>query len=175
MYFRKFPKVEVDVYNNGTKILLTDITKRVRFYDIVRRNNVVMDYYDVQAGETPEYVADAYYGDAMLHWVVLLTNNITDVYEQWPMAVEEFETYVYEKYEDVNGVHHYEITQTSGDTTKTIEIPNDSANTIPLDAVTITNYEYEEKLQEQRRRIRLIKSEYISKIKQELVNRMRGY
>ena len=175
MYFKKFPKIEVDVYGNGTKIMLTDITKRVRFYDMVRKNNVLLDYYDVKSGETPEYIADTYYGDVQLHWVVLLTNNITDVYDQWPMAVEEFEQYVYDKYEDVNATHHWEFYQESGDTTKVIEIPNDSANAVPVDAIEITNYDYEERLQEQRRRIRLIKPEYIPKIKQELQNRMRGY
>ena len=175
MYFRNFPKVEVDVYGNGTKILMTDITRRVRFYDMVTKNNVLLDYYDVQSGETPEYIADTYYGDVNLHWVVLLTNNITDVFDQWPMSVEEFEEYVYEKYADVNDTHHWEIFQESGDTTLTIEVPDDAANTIPVDAVKVTNYEYEERLQEQRRRIRLIKPEYIPKIKQELRNRMRGY
>ena len=91
------------------------------------------------------------------------------------MSVQEFEEYIYEKYEDVNGTHHWEYYQESGDTTLTIEIPNEDANTIPVDAVEVTNYEYEDRLQQKRRRIRLIKQEYIPKIKQELQNRMRGY
>ena len=163
------------MYGDGSKVLMTDITKRVRFYDMVRKNNVLLDYYDVKSGETPEYIADTYYGDVNLHWVILLTNNITDFYSEWPMSVEKFEEYVYEKYADVNDTHHWEFNQTSGDTTLTIEIPNDSANTIPVDAVEVTNYEYEDRLQQQRRRIRLIKPEYIPKIKQELQSRMRGY
>ena len=175
MYFRNFPTVEIDVFGTGNKILMTDITKRVRFYDMVLRNNVLLDYYDVQSGETPEYIAHTYYGDVNLHWIILLTNNITDVYDQWPMGVQEFEQYLHEKYEDVNGTHHWEFYQDSGDTTMMIEIPNDSANTIPADAVEVTNYEYENRVQESRRRIRLIKPEYIPKIKQELKNRMRGY
>ena len=90
------------------------------------------------------------------------------------MSIQQFESYVHGKYDDVNGVHHYEINQTSGDTTKVIEIPNDSANTIPSDAVTVTNYEYEETLQQEKRRIRLVKPQYASQIKQELRSRLRG-
>lgn len=173
-YFTNFPRVVVDVYGNNTGILLTDITRRVRFSDLARQNNILYDFYDVQGGETPEYIASEFYGDPLLHWVILFANEVHDRYEDWPMSVQEFEAYVTEKYADVNAVHHYEIYQTSGDTTKTIEIPADSANTIPVDAITVTNYEYEDKLQDQKRRIRLIKKEYISQIKQELRSRLRG-
>jgi len=173
-YFNNFPTVEVDVFGNGSRILLTDIVRKVRFSDLAIQNNVQYDFYDVQDGETPEELAHYFFGDPLLHWIILLSNNIKDRYEDWPMSIAQFESYVTEKYADVNGVHHYEISQTSGDTTKTIEIPNDSANTIPVDAVTVTNYEYEENLQEQKRKIRIVKSEYIKQIKQELKSRLRG-
>lgn len=173
-YFNNFPKIEFDVHNDGDLVLLTNITKRVRFRDLAKQNNIVFDFYDVRDGETPEYIASEFYGDPLLHWVVLLANDIQDRYEDWPMTVPQFEEYVHTKYSDVNAVHHYEFSQTSGDTTKTIEIPADSANTIPADAVTITNYEYEELLQEQKRRIRLIKPEYVGQIRNELRSRLRG-
>jgi len=173
-YFNNFPKVAFDVHGEGDLVLLTDITKRVRFSDLAKRNNIVFDFYDVKDGETPEYIASEFYGDPLLHWVILLANDIHDRYEDCPMSVAQFESYVYTKYSDVNEVHHYEFNQTSGDTTQTIEIPNDSANTIPVGAVTITNYEYEELLQEQKRKIRLIKPEYIGQIKNELRSRLRG-
>jgi len=173
-YFKSFPKVAVDFHGDGDLVLLSDITKRVRFTDLAKKNNIVFDYYDVKDGETPEYIANEFYGDPLLHWIVLLANNITDRYEDWPMSVAQFEDYVHGKYSNVNATHHYEFSQTSGDTTKVIEIPNDAANTIPVGAVTITNYEYEELLQEQKRKIRLVKPEFVGQIKQELKSRLRG-
>ena len=173
-YFRQFPKVNYDVLGNRTTTRMTNLTRRTRFRDFVKLNNVSFDFYDIKAGETPEYIANEFYGDSELHWLIFMANDIVDYYTEWPMNVQMFEQYIKEKYEDVNGVHHYEIFQTSGDTTKTIEIPNDSANTIPVDAVTITNYEYEDRLQNSRRRIRLIRPEFISQIKKEFRSKMNG-
>ena len=172
-FFSNFPTIEIDVTGDGTKTNFVEITKKVRFYDIAKRNNVVYDYYDVESGETPEMLAEIFYGDPELHWVLLLANEITDYYHDWAMPVATFERHVAALYDDPNGIHHYEIKQTSGDTTKTIEIPNDSANTIPEDAVIVTNYEYQERAEESKRKIRVVKPEYIPKIKREIRQLMR--
>ena len=50
-----------------------------------------------------------------LHWVILLVNDITDRYHRRPMYEQQFNTYVNEKYDNPDGVHHYEISQSSGD------------------------------------------------------------
>ena len=47
----------------------------------------------------------------------MIINDITDRYHQWPMRYSQFLQYVNDKYDDVNAVHHYEVTQSSGDTT----------------------------------------------------------
>ena len=36
------------------------------------------------------------------------------------MSVQRFEEFIKDKYENPQAIHHYEITQTSGDTTETI-------------------------------------------------------
>ena len=173
-YFSYFPKVEYDVRGTGNNTVMTNLTKRIRLRDYFKKNAVNFDYYDVKAGETPEYIANVFYGDPLLHWIVLLSNDIENIYTDWPMSVQQFENYVHDKYDNVNDIHHYEVKQTSGDTTKVIEIPNDPANTIPADAVAITNYEYEEKLEDDKRRIRLLKPEFVRQVKQELKSRLRG-
>jgi len=173
-YFSQFPKVSYDVRGNGIPQSMTNITKRVRFRNYIKSNYVTFDFYDVKSGETPEYIANEFYGDSRLHWIILLTNDILDYYNDWPMAVEQFEKYVYSKYDDVNAIHHYEYEQESGDTTFLIELPNDSATTIPVGATAITNYEYEEKIQENKRRIRLIQPRFIGQIKREFTNKMNG-
>ena len=173
-YFYNFPKVEYDVRGNGITQTMTDITRRVRLKQMVKNNNVTFDFYDVKSGETPEYIASEFYGDPQLHWIILMANDITDVYTQWPMSTVTFERFVKEKYDDVDGIHRYEYTQESGDTKFTIELPNESATTIPVGALAITNYQYEEKLQESRRRIRLVQKRYIDAIKKEFRSKING-
>lgn len=173
-YFSNFPKVLYDVRGDGNVQEMINITKRVRFRDYMKKNFVTYDFYDVKSGETPEFIANEFYEDPELHWVILLTNNIIDYYNDWPMTVPQFETYVKSKYDDVNGIHHYEYTQESGDTTFKIELPNDSATTLPAGSLPVTNYQYEESLQEQKRRIRLVQPRFIGQIKKEFKNRMNG-
>ena len=173
-YFSHFPKVSYDVRGDGNTQQMINITKRVRFRDYMKTNNVTYDFYDVKSGETPEYIANEFYGDPELHWVVLLVNDIIDYYNEWPMTVPQFETYVKSKYDDVDRSHHHEYTQESGDTKFTIELPNDAATSLPAGSTPVTNYQYEENLQEQRRRIRLIQPRFIGQIKKEFKNRMNG-
>lgn len=173
-YFSNFPKVLYDVRGDGNVQEMINITKRVRFRDYMKKNFVTYDFYDVKSGETPEYIANEFYEDPELHWVILLTNNIIDYYNDWPMTVPQFESYVKSKYDDVDGIHHYEYTQESGDTTFKIELPNDSATTLPAGSLPVTNYQYEESLQEQKRRIRLVQPRFIGQIKKEFKNRMNG-
>lgn len=167
-FFSNFPVIEVDIFENGTKTSFVEITRKVRFYDIVRKNNVVFDYYDVGSGETPEFLAKSFYGDSQLHWVLLLANDVVDYYHDWPMSNATFDRNLQELYDNPDAVHHYEVKQTSGDTTKIIEIPNDSANTIPHDAVIVTNYDYAERAEDNKRKIRVIKPEFIPQIKREI-------
>ena len=124
------------------------------------------DTYDVKEGETPEIIADKLYDDPQLHWIVLMVNNIVDRYHGWPMSGNQFLDYVNEKYLDSegdpnpSGVHHYEIEQSSGDTTVKINIGTD--NTDYSSATPITNYEYEEEEQNKKRQIRLLDPKFVN-------------
>ena len=177
-YFSYFPKVEYDVRGDGSTTVMTNLTRRTRFRDYFKRNAVNYDYYDVKAGETPEYIANEFYGDPELHWVVLLVNDITDRYHQWPMNYSQFNQYINDKYvnadgtSNVDGVHHYEIAQSSGNTDTKIEVYNNSAlftgdTDFYASATTVTNREYEENLQNERRSIRLLDPQYIEQFVQE--------
>ena len=167
MYFMHFPKVAYDVKGDGVTTQMTDITRRAR----ISHNSIIYkasyDYYDVLDTQKPEDIAYDYYGDAGLHWIILMVNNINDVYTDWPMSVTRLERYTKSKYDNIDAVHHYEIYQESGDTTVTIELPNDVAQTIPADATAITNAEYEEAEVEKKRRIKLIRPEYVDTIREE--------
>ena len=54
-FFSNFPTIEVDVLDNGTKTTFLEVTRKVRFKDLVKKYNVTFDYYDVQSGQTPEF------------------------------------------------------------------------------------------------------------------------
>ena len=159
MYFANFPVIPYDSVGNGEFKLVTNLLKRVAVRSKVKINTAFFDTYDVKDGETPEMIADKLYDDSELHWIILLLNDITDRYHQWPKNYNQFLAYINDKYSNVDATHHYEISQVSGDTTIKIDIGTD--NTEHSDASVVTNYEYEEDLENKKRKIRLINPRYV--------------
>ena len=68
----------------------------------------MFDTYDVREGDTPEIIADRFYEDSELHWIILLLNNVTDRYHQCQCHNHSFNPYVNDKYTNPSGIHHYE-------------------------------------------------------------------
>ena len=159
MYFANFPVIPYDSVGNYDFKLVTNLLKRVAVRAKVKTNVVLYNTYDIKEGETPEILADKLYNDPEYHWVILLINDITDRYHQWPMSYPQFMSYIEDKYTAPNATHHYEISQTSGDTTVKIDIGLD--NTDHSDATAITNFEYEEEVQDTRRKIKLLQAGYL--------------
>ena len=162
MYFNFFPTVDyVNVGQSNSKTV-TNILKRAAIREVIKENLSIYTKYIIKSGETPESVAFNVYGDAELHWVILLTNDIYDRYHQWPMNVNQFLAYVNEKYTNPNATHHYEISQSSGDTSVKIDIGSD--NTDYPSATAVTNFEYEESRQDALRQIRLLNVAQVNKV-----------
>ena len=159
MYFGHFPLIPYDSVGDGKFKLVTNLLKRVAVRSKVKTNVLVFDTYDVKSGETPEMIADKLYNDPEHHWVVLLMNDITDRYHQWPLTENQFIAHINDKYDNVDATHHYEISQTSGDTTIKIDIGTDNSD--HSGATAITNYEYEVARQDEMRKIRLLDPTYI--------------
>ena len=170
MYFETFPIIPYDSAGTYEFKDVTNLLRRVALRANVRTNALLYDTYDVRDGETPESIADKLYGDTNLHYIVMLVNNITDRYHGWPMNGAQFLQYVNDKYSDPNAVHHYEIEQTSGDTTIKIDIGTDNSNY--SSATAITNFEYEQKLQDEKRQIRLLDPQYATQFVEEFENLM---
>ena len=76
----------------------------------------------------------------------------------WPYR--KFESYMKEKYDNPDAIHHYEISQTSGDTTEKIEVGLNTTDYPSADSVS--NYQHEQNLQDKKRRIRLIQPKFIN-------------
>ncbi len=167
MYFTNFPFIVYDSVGDGNFKIVTNLLKRVALRTKVRTNTLLYDTYDVKEGETPEMIADKLYDDPELHWVILFVNNITDRYHQWPMNFGQFNAFIADKYSNVDAVHHYEVSQTSGDTSVKIDIGTDTTGYSEADLTTITNREFEEERQDTLRQIRLLDRSYIEQFVQE--------
>jgi hypothetical protein len=175
MYFSYFPKGLYDLKGGGNYKLVTDLLKRVKVRSKVLNEASLYDLYDIPEGETPEMTAFKHFGSTAYHWIILMTNNITDRYYGWPLTTQEFDTYVADKYTNPNGIHHYEITQLSGNTST--EGPSDysmkiEVNSTTPNAVAVTNREYEERLQDQKRQIKLLNAAYLPVLLEEFENLM---
>jgi len=169
-YFQMFPDTLYDAKGNGNYTVMKDILTRVKLVTSKKENILNFDYYNVQDGETPEMIAHKYYGDVNLHWTILVANDIVDYYNDWPMSVQKFEKFVFDKYDNPQAIHHYEISQTSGETTTTIDV---GMNTTDYPSATaISNYTYEDRLQEQKRQIRLISPDFISQFVSEFEKKL---
>ena len=170
-YFDMFPNIYYSAKGDGKFTIMKDLLARVKLIANVKDNILGFDYYDVKDGETPEMIAHKYYGDVNLHWTILVVNDVIDYYEDWPMSVQRFEQFVKDKYDNPQGIHHYEISQTSGDTTVKIDV---GMNTTEYPSATaISNYQYEDSLQEKKRQIRLIGTRYISDFVKEFESKMK--
>ena len=159
MYFANFPVIPYDSVGNGDYKYVTNLIRRVGLRTQIKSNVLLFDTYDIRSGETPEEIADKLYNDPELHWVILMVNNITDRYHQWPLNENQFQAHINDKYSNIDAVHHYEITQTSGDTT--IKIDVGTVNTDYPAATAITNYEYELAQENEKRGIRLLDPRYL--------------
>ena len=177
MYFQQFPLNVYDAVGNGDYKVVTDLLSRVALHTKAKSVASLYDTYDVRSGETPEMVAFNVYGDPEYHWVILLVNNITDRYHQWPMNNRQFLAHLAERYDNVDATHHYEIYQVSGDTTVKIDIGPTNVDTdgdTIADAVLVTNREYEEAKQDEIRKIRLLDPEYLEQFVEDFENLIKG-
>ena len=178
MYFSNFPVIFYDSVGNGDTKSVTNLLRRVAVRSKVNTNTMLFDTYDVKSGETPESIADKLYDDSELHWVILLINDVTDRYHDWPLSESQFNDFVNEKYSDPDGTHHYKIAQSSGDTSITTEVYSNSAlytgDTDSYSSATIvTNREYEQERQDNLRRIRLLDPQYINQFVDEFQKLMK--
>ncbi len=164
-YFAQFPKIQYDIKGDGNVNVIPDIFRRIKLKNKIRDNLVILDKYDLTDGEKPEDVAFKIYGSVDYYWVVLLVNNVVDRYYDWPMGFQEFEDYVNDKYAEPGAIHHFEVKQTSG-RQEGLE-PEDYSHFIEVNAdhpgaQSVSNYEYEQRLQNKKRQIKILNPDYLS-------------
>lgn len=172
-YFKHFPLINypTDITNpDGSAVSIVDLTARFRISHTVLNNPHAYYYYAWKDGDRPDTVANDYYEDPNLAWLVMLSAEAFDSTYDFPMDTNTFNKYLISKYntpieELLNFTHHYE--DKAGFT-----IDFKTYNEIGGRIVSI--YEYEDELNESRRVIKLISKEYVPQIVKELREGMRA-
>ena len=159
MYFYKFPTIDYDVTGNQETTKIQDILIRIMIRKGIRERNVLFSKYDVKDWETPESVSHQFYGVPHYHWVVMMMNKMFSRYYDWPLSERALQAYALDKYTNPNDRHHYEIPQSSGDTTVKVNIGND--NTGHPTATAVTNLEYERSLNDTKKSIKILAPSYL--------------
>lgn len=163
-YFSTFPKKQQNFF--GVKHTITDLNRYIRVSpDVIASRYAFYDYV-IKDGERPDHVAYYQYGDSKYYWIILLVNNIRDLWREWPMTNSEFESYLTFQYGSVSNAQSctYRYVTTEG-----VVIDEQTALSLPNTEYTAQScYEYENEINESKRDIRLIQKRYLSQFQTEM-------
>ena len=184
-YVSRLPDARISDY-----IPVKNLFKKGKLREDIIEQTAVFTKYKIKGDDRPDNVAQELYGDPDLDWVVLASNNILNVYDEWPMTQRNFENYLLEKYgtyEQMNAVHHYETTEVKNKqgaiiTAAGLQVDSDFSVTY-YDALeegyntkypvtSVTNYDFEQKIQDDRRNIFTLKPRYLNIAKDDLKEMM---
>ena len=194
-YFNELPNLEYlsqlpDANSNETYITVKNLFKRAKLRTDIVNFITAFEYYQIEDNQRPDVIAQKLYGDAELDWVILITNNITNIREEWPLSNQNLYNHMIEKYETENvlsSIHHYETTEVKDEYNRLV-VPSglqvDSNYSITYSKLnnalvtvspvkSVTNYEYEVDKNEKKRLIRILKPQYLSVIITDMRNIMR--
>ncbi len=172
-YFQKFPKIAYDVTGtNQNYILMTDIIHRVKFLDVVRNNALILYPYTVKDKETPDIIAHKLYGDPQFYWIVLFSNDVMNLWTEWPLSYEQFIEFLTKKYgspeTSMETVHHYQ------DKYGGIIDYDSYVETLSDGSTIVYAFEYETNLNDQKKEIRLLDPQYIFLVDAELNDKLKS-
>ena len=182
-YVSRLPDAKISDY-----IRVKNFFRRVSLREDIYQNLTFFTKYPIEGDDRPDNVAQKVYENPSLDWLILLANNISHIPSEWPMAQIDFDEFLLEKYGDYNtlynGVHHHETIEikdrneviivpggleVSSDFTQTYydyydaEMKTKSNITRP-----VTNYQYEENLENKKREIFILKQEYLTVVLDDL-------
>jgi hypothetical protein len=186
-----YPSLKRESYSHDF-VKIKNLFKRAYIPENILRNYASFENYEIQGDDRPDVVSKKYYDNAKYDWVIFIANNIQNVRDEWPMSQSDLNRYLLEKYteQELSQVHHYETTEVRNSLNHVIlksgiKIPSNyvfkytesqglTTEVISLNPVQeITNYEYELKLNDEKRSIILIRPEYINIIERELLTLFR--
>ena len=178
-YISRLPDAKISDY-----LTVKNLFKKGKLADDIFNDLTIFTKYEIDGDDRPDNVALKVYGRSDLDWVVLTSNNIINIQDEWPMPQLEFDAYLLNKYgtyDNLNSSHHYETTELKNSddviiVQKGLQVPStysityyfdsgiDSGMVTSYPVVEITNYQYEEKLNDDKRNIFLLKPRYLNVI-----------
>ena len=185
-YVSRLPDAKISDYIRVKNLFKKGVLREDIFQDLA-----FFTKYDIKGNDRPDNVSFDVYGRSNLDWLVLTANNIINVQTEWPMSQADFDRYLLDKYgtyEKMNATHHHEtieIKNTDGVTIVAagLRVESDfsvnyfdhklqqvvTANSITTE---VTNYQYEEKLENEKRHIFILKPFYLNVVLDDLEEMM---
>ena len=184
-YFRQLPNFDYvsrlkNPVSSSDYIEVKNLFRRGKVRKDFFQNFTIFTRHTIIGDERPDNVAMEYYNDPDLDWVILHVNNIINVREGWPLTQRDFKNFLLDKYGSIaryNAAHHYETVEVK-DLADNIIIPEGlqvnsdysityrdslSGNEVIASGITteVTNEAYEEKLQDIKRQIYILRPAYL--------------
>ena len=176
-YVSRLPDAKI-----GDYIRVKNLFKKGKLREDIFQNLAFFEKYKIVGDDRPDNVAFEVYDDASLDWIVLLSNNVLNIQSEWPLPQTDFDRFVLDKYGDYdtlyNGIHHYEteeVKNSQGVTIVPAGLQVDSSYSVSyydffIDqqittgniSIPVTNYEYEEKVENDKRNIFLLKPRFLN-------------
>ena len=181
-YVSRLPDAKISDYIRVKNLFKKGIIREDIFQDVS-----FFTKYQIVGDDRPDNVAFKVYGDSSLDWIVLQSNNIVNIQTEWPLSQRNFDRFMLEKYNTYdnlyNGIHHYETIETKNSNGVVIipggqQVPSDYSVTFydnklkqmitSSEKTTVTNYDYEDQIQTDKRNIFLLKRDYLPVVRDDI-------
>ena len=194
-YFNELPNISTvsllkDKSRSDERILVKNIFRRAKLRTDVDKAITAYDFYVIKEGERPDILANKFYDDPELDWVILIVNNITSIRDEWPLSNNDLNTHMIDKYGSESAlaeVHHYETREIRDQYNRTVlksglEVDQNFVfSYTPIGGVTqdisaagpVSNYEYERTVNDAKRVIRILKEEYVGALVSDMRSMMK--
>lgn len=188
-YFRYLPNLDYPSLRNertssGDYTTIKNLFKRAKIRDDLINVFTAFEKYQIVGDDRPDNVAEILYGDPSLDWIILITNNIQNVRNDWPLSQADLNLYLNQKYtpEELAQIHHYETKEVIAnnygiilpaglvvDSDFTVTYSDGYSLVEDTNCInSVSNYEYELRKNDDKRVLYALRPEYISLVEENL-------
>lgn len=176
-YFNKVSEILYLKYDknpyNGDFIRIKNIFSRIKIVDDVLPQVTLLEDIFVSNGDRPDTVANEYYNDPGLDWVIMMINNINNLYADWPMESNVLENYIKSKYSNPSEIHHYETFEQIYEDQVILKAglivgenfqfvtPQNITLSLNQSRLPVSNSEYERRENDKKRQILVLRPEFV--------------